>query len=308
MWPQARGPGCNHQLLPNMDTHPLLWSHPDIYAPHFFATADPISGWWAAWEISRVTEITDFKRFWPRISGSQTSWVSLGWPEVLLGRAAHRRASREKDFSGNFGRLSKVPRPITARLSVWVWTTTWYFSREKWLRYPFSGWGVLGQIWRRWRCGSRSSSWRTWLWSLSWTSTRPSSTCKERLSANRFGFVFIWHLMSKLSHNRFHVVIPCVPTNISGCQWFDLFENVQYVLIFAKKKSNVYQNLIFAGCHVGNPNKEQEGCSRHGHLCWTTIPQIPSGALFEFTFSFCRSAFKSLVTKGRFTLHWNKII
>ena len=79
---------------------PPLWSHPDIYAPHFFATADPISGRWAAWEISRVTEITDFKRFWPRISGSQTSWVSLGWPEVLLGRAAaHRRASEEKKTS-----------------------------------------------------------------------------------------------------------------------------------------------------------------------------------------------------------------
>ena len=85
-----------------MGTHPSLWSHPDIYAPHFFATADPISGWWAAWEISRVTEITDFKRFWPRISGSQTSWVSLGWPEVLLGRAAAPSCVPRKRLLGEF--------------------------------------------------------------------------------------------------------------------------------------------------------------------------------------------------------------
>ena len=77
----------------------------------------------------------------------------------------------------------------------------------------------------------------------------------------------------------YHVSLP-IYQDVSDLICSKMYNMFWYLL----KKSNVYQNPIFAGCHVGNPNKEQEGCSRHGHLCWTTIPQIPSGALFEFTF------------------------
>ena len=126
------------------------------------------------WRKLQISSILAGENFWVADCGCR-------WARGVTGP---RRDSEKKKC-----RLSKVPRRIAACLSVWVGTTSATdISLDKKTHISdilLSGWGVWGQMWRRWRCGSRSWSWRTWAWSPSWTSTRPSLPCRGRQSASR---------------------------------------------------------------------------------------------------------------------------